>query len=93
MNTIDTVFFYIDNDPQVDSVAQRAWLGFKDPGMYAIEKKAVPKGLPAVDNQTSLAFGEGAWKDHPKEFEPGAYRKIRTEITMVPNWKCTSKVV
>ena len=46
-----------DNDPQVDSVAQRAWLGFKDPRMNAIEMKAVPKGKPKVDNQTSLPLG------------------------------------
>ena len=61
--------------------------------MYAIEKKAVPKGIPAVDNQTSLPFGEGSWKEHPMQFESGAYRKMRTDITMVPSWKCSSRVV
>ena len=51
-------YYRHNNDPQVDSIAQRAWLGFKDPGMAAIESKSVPpKALPKADNQTSLPFG------------------------------------
>jgi len=37
------------------------------------------------DNANSLPLGDGNWANQKKSDLPGAYRKVRTDVTMRPN--------
>ena len=79
------------NDPQKDTEAQRSWINLEDPGITAVDKGKVPKGIPEYDNALSLALGKGCRIEMPIKTEPGDYRKIREDVTLVPQWNCSSR--
>lgn len=47
--------------------------------------------MQPYDNANSLPLGEGMWAVHPKSGEPGAYRRVRTDVTITKNNVITRK--
>jgi hypothetical protein len=89
-----------NHDPQEKTDVQRTWLYSSDPAVAALNKRpdgpnGPPTNLKALvlpyDNQTSLPMGEGMQAMHPKSGEPGFYRRIRTDITIIKNNVITRK--
>lgn len=81
----------LDPDPQHDTEAQRAWINKKDNAVDAVKLRQVPPGPPPHDNALSLPLGEGYRAEMPISSEPGAYRKIRQDVTLLPPWNCSSR--
>lgn len=79
------------DDPQHDTEAQRTWIGKEDAGIEAVRAGTVPKGVPKRDNGMSLPLGEGCRTLMPVKTEPGAYRRIRQDVTLRPLWDCNSR--
>lgn len=71
------------DDPQHNTVVQRTWLPTQDPGVKA-RMTVKDLGVPAVDNENSLPLGTGNYFTEERKHEPGAYRKVRSEITTAP---------
>jgi hypothetical protein len=71
------------SDPQYNTIIQRTWLPTEDPGVKArmSNKKS---DVPLVDNENSLPLGTGDYFKSEKKQDPGAYRKLRTDITTAP---------
>lgn len=80
-----------NEDPQHDTEAQRTWISKEDPGIEALKEGRVPKGIPKYDNGMSLPMGEGCRAEMPIMTEPGAYRRIRQDVTLIPRWNCNSR--
>lgn len=80
-----------NNDPQHDTIAQRAWINKRDAAVDAVNAGKVPKELPKYDNALSLPLGEGNRAEMPITAEDNAYRRIRRDVTLVPQWNCSSR--
>ena len=80
-----------NNDPQHDTEAQRTWINKTDSAIEAVKEGKVPKELPKYDNALSIPLGEGYRAEMPISAEPGAYRKIRQDVTLAPQWSCSSR--
>ena len=72
------------DDPQHNTKVQRTWLYSEDPGVNAREKGALP-GLSDQDNELSLPLGRGDYNKRTLSLEPGAYRRVRQDVTMNPD--------
>ena len=71
---------------------QRSWLYNQDPGVRAVnEGQAGKKQMNFFDNATSLPMGEGIHSIKGFQDKPGAYRRIRTDVTTQPNKIITKK--
>lgn len=72
-------------DPQHNTVIQRTWLPTEDPGVKARTTVKDPSSsLPKGDNENSLPLGTGLYFTQQRKEQPGAYRKVRSEITCAP---------
>jgi len=80
-----------NEDPQNDTEAQRTWINKADAGIEAVKAGRVPKGVPKYDNGMSLPLGEGCRAEMPIKTEPGAYRRIRQDVTLIPRWDYNSR--
>lgn len=78
------------DDPQESTDVQRSWLYSKDPSVETMKKGKVDQRL-TKDNELSLPLGEGARAGYKFSDQPGAYRHMRTEITIIKNQPITRK--
>lgn len=79
-------------DPQEQTDVQRSWLYNQDPGVRAVnEGGAGKRQVNFYDNATSLPMGEGIHAIKGFKDEPGAYRHIRTDVTIRHNKIITDK--
>lgn len=78
------------DDPQESTDVQRSWLYSKDPSVQAAKKGKTDQRL-AHDNELSLPLGDGARSEYVFSDKPGAYRHMRTEITIIKNQPITRK--
>lgn len=70
-------------DPQEQTDVQRAWLYQQDPGVTAVNKGLTGKNqVFFYDNACSLPLGEGIHATKKFTDEVGAFRKIRTDVTL-----------
>lgn len=70
-------------DPQEHTEVQRTWIYRKDNAIEAVKQDLhLQKQVKEYDNANSLPLGKGEHYYHKKATEDGAYRKIRTEISM-----------
>lgn len=72
------------SDPQHNTVIQRMWLPTEDPGVKARVTGNVGS-VPKTDNENSLPLGTGDYFSKERKDEPGAYRKIRRDVTTYPD--------
>ena len=70
-------------DPQHNTIIQRTWLPTEDPGVRA-RMTVKDLGVPKADNENSLPLGTGNYFTQERKEQPGAYRKVRSEITTAP---------
>ncbi|OMJ72777.1 hypothetical protein SteCoe_28695 [Stentor coeruleus] len=70
-------------DPQHNTVIQRTWLPTQDPGVKA-RLSGNKIELPKVDNENSLPLGIGQYFVQEKKDNPGAYRRVRSDVTTAP---------
>lgn len=64
----------------------------QDPGVKAVnEGKGGKNQMQPFDNALSLPLGDGVWNVHPKSDEPGYYRRIRQDVTVIKNNVITRK--
>ena len=81
-----------DYDPQEQTDVQRTWLYTQDPAVRAVNNGMTGQTqLQMYDNATSLPLGEGYQSQMEFKDEVGAFRRIRTEITMNKNNFITRK--
>lgn len=73
----------VSEDPQHNTIIQRTWLPTQDPGVKARISKNTGE-LLKFDNENSLPLGVGEYFTLQRKDNPGAYRKIRTEVTTAP---------
>lgn len=71
-------------DPQHNSKVQRTWLYSHDAGIKAREQ-GTPPPLSDQDNELSLPLGRGDYNKRTLSLEPGAYRRMRQDVTMNPD--------
>lgn len=71
------------SDPQYNTIIQRTWLPTEDAGVKA-RLTVKDSGVPKTDNENSLPFGTGDYFKSERKQDPGAYRKLRTDITTAP---------
>lgn len=74
----------LSEDPQHNTIIQRTWLPTQDPGVKA-RMQGTSGGIPKEDNENSLPLGTGQYFAQERKDQPGAYRKIRTDVTTAPN--------
>jgi len=73
------------DDPQHNTKVQKSWIPSGDPGIAARESFKHPDDLPPVDNENSLPLGKGNYFTKKFSDQPGAYRRVRCEITAAPS--------
>ncbi len=79
-------------DPQEQTDVQRTWLYQQDPGVRAVnEGKTGIKQTQFYDNANSLPLGEGIHATFKFDDTPGAYRRIRQDVTIQKNQVITRK--
>lgn len=79
-------------DPQEQTDVQRSWMYQQDPAVRAVnEGKAGKKQVQFFDNATSLCMGEGIHATKEFKDEVAAYRRIKTDVTFMPNKVFTKK--
>lgn len=71
---------------------QRSWLYQQDPGVRAVnDGKAGKAQMQFYDNANSLPLGEGIHATKVFSDEPGAFRRIRQDVTLTKNETITRK--
>ena len=79
-------------DPQEQTDVQRSWLYQQDPGVRAVnEGKAGKNQVNFFDNANSLPLGEGIHATKKFNDSVGAFRRIRTDVTISKNNTITRK--
>lgn len=79
-------------DPQEQTDVQRSWLYQQDPGVRAVnEGRANKDQTNFYDNANSLPLGEGIHATKHFSDKPGTFRRIRQDVTIVPNQMITKK--
>ena len=79
-------------DPQEQTDVQRSWLYQQDPGVRAVNEGVANKDQTFFyDNALSLPMGEGVHATKKFSDEPGAFRRIRQDVTRIPNQVITRK--
>jgi hypothetical protein len=83
-------------DPQEQTDVQRSWLYQQDPAVRAVNegkggKDARNNQMQFFDNALSLPLGEGIHATKKFSDEPGAFRRIRQDVTMTKNETITRK--
>ena len=74
--------FNNEADPQEHTEVQRTWIYRKDNAVEAVKQDVHKTSqIAEYDNANSLCLGKGEHYYHKKSTEPGAYRKLRTDIT------------
>jgi len=77
--------FKIAEDPQKNTKIQRSWMYSPDPAIKAKESYPLPNQILDKDNENSLPIGEGEYFRRSAQHNPGAYRKIRSDVTTYPS--------
>ena len=71
---------------------QRSWLYQQDPGVRAVNAGQGGKSqMQFYDNANSLPLGEGIHATKKFDDTPGAFRRIRQDVTMSKNEIITRK--
>ena len=71
---------------------QRSWLYQQDPGVRAVNDGIAGKSqLNMFDNANSLPLGEGIHATKKFDDSVGAFRRIRSDVTSIPNNTITRK--
>ena len=71
---------------------QRSWLYQQDPGVRAVnDGKAGKAQMQFYDNANSLPLGEGIHATKVFSDEPGAFRRIRQDVTLTKYETITRK--
>ena len=79
-------------DPQEQTDVQRTWLYQQDPGVRAVnDGKTGINHTQFFDNATSLPLGDGMHSQFEFNDKPGAFRRIRTDVTIQKNQIITKK--
>jgi hypothetical protein len=80
-------------DPQEQTDVQRSWLYQQDPGVTAVNRGQTGKNQTFFyDNANSICLGEGYHATMRFSDEPGAFRRIRQDVTLQkPNFITTGK--
>lgn len=64
----------------------------QDPGVKAVnEGKGGKNQMQPFDNANSLPLGDGMWSIQSKSDQPGHFRRIRQDVTMIKNNVITKK--
>lgn len=84
-NTLCGEQFKIADDPQCNTKIQRSWMYTSDPAIRAKESYPLPNQILEKDNENSLPIGEGDYFRRSAQHNPGAYRKIRSDVTRYPS--------
>ena len=72
------------NDPQNNTLVQRTWIGYQDPGMKVRDYAKTNPGIPEKDNEKSLPIGKGEYHNKNITGEAGQFRRIRCDATSFP---------
>lgn len=79
-------------DPQEQTDVQRTWLYQVDPGVRAVNDGIAGKNqVNMYDNALSLCLGEGIHATKKFDDSVGAFRRIKTDVTMNKNNTLTRK--
>lgn len=79
-------------DPQEQTDVQRSWLYQQDPGVRAVNEGVANKDQTFFyDNANSLPLGEGEHGTKVFSDKPGAFRRIRQDVTRIANQPITRK--
>jgi hypothetical protein len=82
--------FFNRGDPQQSTEVQRAWLPSKDASIAAYHKGKTNQRLEK-DNELSLPIGEGSQATFRFSDQPGFYRRISQDVTILRNETITQK--